>query len=531
MKRITSRPLMNSIGILTLALMMSFSGYSALHACDVAVISGAVTSTGRPAIWKNRDCSENWHQKMGYFPAAGNGGRYIMAYTNNGLMASFQDGSTITPAGGLNEYGFAIACTTIDDVFSLVNVNTMLMWESLKNCRTLSDFETQLADFHSNYSEYALGGAFAVIDASGGAALYECYSFDRDSIGICIAENDILNHPENLLFCLSPVKYRKYDANTGDVTDVDTETFPKGITITPVRSDIPNPGFYNMTNGYSDDISANLSVTFGFGLGLDRKLRGTKILGNLKDNDVLDHKNIMWQLARDTINAKIEFDPGFVEAEDIVPTSYRTDFSISRAQTRMALVVDGVANGEDKKLATFWCNLGEPSIGIFTPFFPSAGGVSNLVSKDMLEVDGTKTKYYEYFGTCFMNTAMNRREIYKSAIYSSNEGFYLNCDLETLEDNTINLNELASVQSWTFNSENNTDISGYGNGDSIEEIIIRRTEEYLEDMREYPSRITSDNLKNFSDYCAEFGYTNFNAGFSTYYPWSFNKPWGGAWEK
>ena len=83
-----------------------------------------------------------------------------------------------------------------------------------------------------------------------------------------------------------------------------------------------------------------------------------------------------------------------------------------------------------------------------------------------------------------------------------------------MDDKNINKIELAKVQQWTF---------------PLDDFIFRKSEEYLADMTAHPSYLTTDNLRNFSDYCADYMYNNYNEGSATSYAWTFAKPWGSAW--
>ncbi|MFY9399516.1 MAG: hypothetical protein WAR22_14245, partial [Desulfomonilia bacterium] len=50
-------------------------------ACDVAVVSGRVTTDGRPVIWKNFDNSSSANQQVKFFSGRKSGpGGYIMVY-------------------------------------------------------------------------------------------------------------------------------------------------------------------------------------------------------------------------------------------------------------------------------------------------------------------------------------------------------------------------------------------------------------------------------------------------------------------
>ncbi|MCP4548556.1 MAG: T9SS type A sorting domain-containing protein [bacterium] len=47
--------------------------------------------------------------------------------------------------------------------------------------------------------------------------------------------------------------------------------------------------------------------------------------------------------------------------------------ALNRHNTRSSVVVHGVRIGEDPRLATYWCTLGEPSCGVSVPLWPCAG--------------------------------------------------------------------------------------------------------------------------------------------------------------
>src|SRR4030042_3968961 len=65
--------------IISFVMLIASLVYTDAYPCDVAVVSARASSTGRPFIWKSRDCSGNWHQEIKYFPAAtAKAGAFIM---------------------------------------------------------------------------------------------------------------------------------------------------------------------------------------------------------------------------------------------------------------------------------------------------------------------------------------------------------------------------------------------------------------------------------------------------------------------
>jgi hypothetical protein len=436
--------------------------------CDVAVVSGNITTNGRPLIWKNRDCSANWHQQVAFFPAEFSGpGAYVMVHDYDDV-ANMNNGSPINPSGGLNESGFAIACTSVYEDFmpidEALNINTMLIWEALKRCVTVGDFERLLKGWHTWHVGKVISGNFVAIDAQGGASLFECYT-------------------GTILGLIRPVMFRKFNANTGRVTDEWGTTWR-----------YPWSGYC----GYENRANNNSYIFINY--GEERKVRADQILSQLADSGLLDYRAVMRQVARDVSGKQL--------ASSTSDQNYSTTYCISRAQTRLALVVDGVKPGENGHLSTFWCNLGEPSIGIFTPFFPHAGEVPYAAYVDDITLDGT---FYDANDTGMMNRLINRREIMDNLVYESNTGNAVT----GIDDGTINKVELAKVQAWTFPLEDN---------------ILDRTGEYLDELRANSSLATPENLFNLSDYCMAYGYVNYNeTSPGLFHSWDLDKPLGLFW--
>jgi len=419
-------------------------------ACDVAVVSGRVTTDGKPLIWKNFDNSSSANQQVAYFPAkkAGPGG-YLMVYRFEDGMKLLNNGSAVTPSGGVNESGFAIAGTTVYQDYNItvepLNVNTVLMEEALATCTTLAEFESLLKKWPYSHFGTIISANFVVIDAKGGAALYECFSGH-------------LNTGLNL------IQFRKNDANTGKVTN------QWGWTLKAAQSNFI--GFHIMTN-YNYYIPWNV--------GQDRKYRAEAILTELVNEKRLSYQTVMREVSKDVIGKQVQPD---LSSE----TNYSTTYCISRNATRSAIVVRGAASGGDPRLVTMWANLGEPSVGVFVPFFPAAKWTSELARMDTY----TNGRWYDNDDSCLINQAISARETYNKLIYSSNSGDAI----WGMYDNYINKVELAKVQQWTF---------------PIEDTIIDHTEYFLSCLQDNPTLINATNLKNFADYSAYYAYENYTA--------------------
>ena len=432
-------------------------------ACDIAVVSGKYTSNGRPLIWKNRDHGPRWEQEVRYYDAVDPnvGGSVRVVDRASTMKWLYGDGDVTIMSGGVNESGFAIANTTVyeaDPVHEYYsNANHLLMEKAVETCITVEDFDALLADFR-NVSENwnkIISGNFVAIDAEGGAALYEIYS------------------GPGVQAYLNPLMINKFDAN-------DVEDAPMG--------------FVNRTN--SHEWLTRTSDT-------KRELRGTDILAELYDEGVefpneaskgLNFKNVLMVLAKDVCGD----DPTMVDGiPSSSPNKYNTKYCISRYMTNIALVVDGVPVGEDPGLSTLWCNLGEPSIGVSTPYFPAANGVTPYAwaESDMetgYPIDNTVT--------CAINQAINDCEIDGLYINNWDYGYWY---LEM--DRTIDYELLREVQTWTL---------------PLEEKIIENTEAILDQYRN-GSGYTTQDLYDLSHYAARYMYNNYSQRTNAAFVWDF----------
>jgi hypothetical protein len=431
-------------------------------ACDVAVVSGKATTDGRPLIWKNHDNSSSANQQVTYFPAkkAAAGGYLMVHRYEDGMYVL--TGTRVTPSIGVNEAGFAAACTSVYQDYNItaepVNLNTALLQQALATCVTLADFEKLLKNWPYNHVGTVISTNFVAIDTQGGAALYECFT-------------------GHLNLVVNPMQFKKHDVNTGKVTN------QAGKVLTAASSTFI--GFCVMTN-YNSYIPWNV--------GQDRQQRSEYLLTNLANDHRLNCRTVMREVAKDVVGRQVNAD---VSSE----TNYSTVYCISRNATRSGVVVRGVAKGESPRLATFWCNLGEPSAGVFVPFFAGAKGTSYLAYVDSIE-NGTM---YDDDDSCLLNQAVAYRETCNGLIYSSNEGDPLN----GMYDNYINKVELAKVQAWAF---------------PVEDALIDNCESFLARLKAKSALCTAGNLKAFSDYCVQYGYDNYTSASATAVPWTYAMP-------
>lgn len=145
--------------------------------CTSAIISGSLTSSGKPILWKNRDTS-----------AADNKVEYIAPQAQGELpyVALFNAADTRCEQAwiGINQAGFAVMNTAsynlkADNVPAAdMDREGYVMAHALKHCRTVDDFATLLENLPKPLGVEA---NFGVIDAEGRGAYFECdnYRFTR----------------------------------------------------------------------------------------------------------------------------------------------------------------------------------------------------------------------------------------------------------------------------------------------------------------------------------------------------------------
>ncbi len=130
----------------------------AFYPCTIGVASGKATPDGRPIIWKNRD-SSGYLNYVSYFQ-----GRF---YDYLGVI---NKGGKTEIYAGVNEAGFAILNSLLYDVKSSGWENGDFMKLALETCGSIKDFEKLL---ERTKGKRKVSANFAVIDAYGGAALFE----------------------------------------------------------------------------------------------------------------------------------------------------------------------------------------------------------------------------------------------------------------------------------------------------------------------------------------------------------------------
>ncbi len=476
--------------IAVMTILLFVNTYS--QACTMAVVSAERSSTGRPFIWKNRDNSGSYRQEVKYFEAVvpevggsirlmGEGFAPELNPLQNipGFDGLIPANSSFCSAGA-NESGFAIANSTVYETFEreLDNQNTTLMAAALEQCITVSDFEVLV----KNWSNEVISGNFAVIDAHGGAVLYEIWS------------NGGKSDPDDLYI------------NTFDANAV-------------------SEGFVTRTNSH-EWISHDYDTA--------REFRSYQMLDELSDDNNLNYRTVIQQIAKDVCGGDCttyddhgdgnywESHEGPCEETLSSPTARLTRYCISRYQTTASFVVDGVPPGEDTSLLTCWISLGEPAFGVSTPYFVSAQGTSeyayfdnNLLNPEDYW-DGVSPASDDKSGS-FLNSAFDKFN--NDYLYSDNglpwiqwDGIYQYPVLPPVSlwppamDRTIDYNNLLTAKKWILPLETN---------------IIDRTEAFMTYLRNNPDQISRDILHQFSHYCAAYVYGNYQQESATSVPWTY----------
>jgi len=284
-------------------------------ACTTAVISGKATPDGRPLLWKNRDTRSGFHNEVAWI----SGGKYQ-------AVAVVNAGSRKTVWMGANEAGFCIENSLSRDLAIKEETsgpgNGTFMRMALQQCKTVDDFRRLLED--TNVSGRSTVANFGVIDAHGGAALFET----------------------------GPKSYKLFDAN-------DPATAPHGYV---VRSNFATTAQQLDANPTEKDLHGIYSR--------ERFLRANCILGEV-GLDSVSLQEVVRHCCRDMSDDAGNPFPGSINGvAGSLPESIVTANTISRTTTVSAAVFHGVKPGEDPKLTTMWTMLGDPKFSIAVPVFP-----------------------------------------------------------------------------------------------------------------------------------------------------------------
>jgi len=320
---------------------VAFSG-AVGRACTTAVVSGRATTDGRPLLWKNRDIS-NTKNEVAYI----NSGKYaVTAQVNGGARKSVWM--------GVNSAGLCIENSLCKDLVgpdSKGPGNGEFMLQALQNCATVDDVEKLLEA--TNKSGRTTNGSFGVIDAQGGAVLFEA----------------------------APHRYVRFDAN-------DPKVAPDGII---VRSNFSCTGQKFECPPPVDKLGEIYSA--------DRYKRAATILR--PEVGKIEVKTLLRFCARDLGDADGGAVPGSVNGTTgELPEFVVTKNTIGRSTTVSFAVFHGVKPGENPLLTTMWLGLGDPKFSAAVPCWVATAGVaSELSGKDgapiCLAVNDLRARFYD----------------------------------------------------------------------------------------------------------------------------------------
>lgn len=372
-------------------------------ACTVAVISGKYTKDGRPLLWKNRD-TNYINNRIMFF----NDGKYdYMGLVNSGDIS----GKSVWI--GQNSAGFAIMNSAsynlnIGDSTKLSGAEGRIIKEALATCKTIEDFEKYLDQLPK---PTRLEANFGVIDANGGAAMYE----------------------------LSNKGYVKFDAN-------DPKVAPFGYVIR---------GNYSFMGSFGDESS-----------GYIRYNTVNEQFYNAMATNSFDAQFIIQDVTRGLYNSLTKQDlyKEYGNIPENTPTyTFFHDF-IGRKSSASSCVVQGVKKGENPDFTTLWSVVGFPLTSIAVPTWVKGENTFPEVLKrnDKLEdspiCDAALTLKKEFYNIRWGRYAMRYYVNINALINANNTG--IKQKMEPYE-NKIFSETNTKLDQWRSNGMKKKEIKAY----------------------------------------------------------------------
>jgi hypothetical protein len=156
------------IATATAVLALAAVATASAEECTAAVVSAAGSADGAPLLWKNRD-TDTLSNKLVWVD------EQPFDYL---CLANANSASGRMCYAGLNAAGFAIINTVAYNLpegdGEMADLEGAIMADALRSCRTVADFEAYLnANLGPDLGSLA---NFGVLDADGGAALYEVHN-------------------------------------------------------------------------------------------------------------------------------------------------------------------------------------------------------------------------------------------------------------------------------------------------------------------------------------------------------------------
>jgi hypothetical protein len=299
-------------------------------ACTTAVITGKATADGRPLLWKSRDTTGLPRNEVVVYE----GERFrVLAVVNAG------DRDEVWM--GVNSTGFCIENSLSRDLAVEGKKrgpgNGAIMKLALETCATVEDFR-QLLEQTDETGRRTVGN-FGVIDAAGGAALFEA----------------------------GPETFQMFDAN-------DPEVAPRGYIVranfaTTARGVPPAPNTTVVEGTYSGERYARACRL------IDDRLPD----GRQGDDLTVDY--VLRSMCRDLADGTgIPFEGSVNGPAGELPDEVNTSATISRTTTVSAAVFHGVKPGEDPLSTTMWVQLGDPKFSIAVPCWVACESLAEAVA-------------------------------------------------------------------------------------------------------------------------------------------------------
>lgn len=294
-------------------LLLSTAMAVAEEECTTAIVLGAVTPDGRPLLWKNRD-TDQLSNKVVFVSETPH--RYLAVVNAN-------DSSGRVAWGGVNDAGFAIINSVAYNLpkksGELADLEGHVMADALRTCATVDDFELYLKRHIG--PDLGCWTNFAVIDARGGAAIFEVH-----------------NHG-----------YARIAADTAS-------------------------GGCLLNTNFSRSGKADRGAGY---LRFDRE----RALFNLPPGEKISRDFILQRASRDLGHSLLNH-PAPAEWKTFPPETpvwIHTNHTINRISTASSILIQGAKPGEDPSAATLWVILGEPVCSIALPFWVAAGKTPEAV--------------------------------------------------------------------------------------------------------------------------------------------------------
>ena len=324
----TRRRHLSFVAAISLPVLLALAGGllpAVARACTTAVITGKVTADGRPLLWKSRDTKGLPRNEVIVYESK----KYrVLAVVNAGARDEVWM--------GVNSAGFCIENSLSKDLLVAGEQtgpgNGAIMKIALETCATVADFRALLE--RTDETGRRTDGNFGVIDAAGGAALFEA----------------------------GPRTFRMFDAN-------DPEVAPRGTIVrsnfsTTAQGVPPAPDPDSLTVSYSGE----------------RYARACRLIDRRRETG-LTVEYALRHLCRDMADGRGQPFVGSVNgpAGDL-PDEVNTAATISRTTTVSAAVFHGVKPGEDPRLTTMWVQLGDPKFSIAVPCWAACESLTEAVS-------------------------------------------------------------------------------------------------------------------------------------------------------